>query len=39
MNFKVMPELNYRYGYPITLFIMLLIIIIGVIRFRRKKLL
>ncbi len=39
MNFKYMPELNWYYGYPITLFVMILIIIIGIIVFKIKKLL
>lgn len=39
MNFKVMPELNYVYGYPITLAIMLIIVIIGIIIFKVKKIL
>ncbi len=36
MNFKNMPELDWDYGYPAILFIML-IIVLGMIRFFRKK--
>ena len=36
MNFKNMPELEYKYGYFIVLFIMLSITIFQVIFFRRK---
>lgn len=39
MNFKVMPELGWYYGYPLTLGIMILIIIVGVVIFKIKKLL
>ena len=39
MNFTVMPELHWYYGYPITLLAMLLIVIIGIIIFKIKKLL
>lgn len=39
MNFKVMPELEWYYGYPLTLGVMIFIIIIGVIIFKIKKLL
>lgn len=37
MNFKYMPELNYIYGYKITMLIILLIIFISFIVFKRKK--
>lgn len=36
MNFHYMPELTWRYGYFITLGLMLLIVIIMVLYFRRK---
>lgn len=39
MNFEFMPELKYIYGYPITIFIMFLITVIGVLIFKIKKLL
>ncbi|HSQ87512.1 magnesium transporter CorA family protein [Romboutsia sp.] len=39
MNFKVMPELEWYYGYPLTLGVMIFIIIVGVIIFKIKKLL
>ena len=39
MNFRVMPELNYIYGYPLTLGFMLLIIIVVIIIFKMKKIL
>lgn len=37
MNFEFMPELNYRYGYPILLIIMALLIIGMLFYFRRKR--
>lgn len=37
MNFKYMPELDYLYGYKITIFVILLIIVISFIIFKRKK--
>ena len=37
MNFKYMPELNYIYGYKITMLIILLIIFISFVIFKRKK--
>lgn len=37
MNFAVMPELGWKYGYPVTLGVMLCIGIGMVIYFRRKK--
>lgn len=37
MNFKVMPELEYTYGYPIVLGVMTIILILGVIIFKIKK--
>lgn len=39
MNFRVMPELEWYYGYPLILGFMSLIIIVGVIMFKIKKLL
>lgn len=39
MNFAVMPELQWYYGYHLTLGIMVLIILFGVIIFKIKKLL
>lgn len=36
MNFKNMPELDWQYGYPVMLGIML-IVMLGMIRFFRKK--
>lgn len=39
MNFKYMPELNLIYGYPLILFVMLLIIFIGILIFKMKKIL
>jgi magnesium transporter len=36
MNFKHMPELDWIYGYPFALFVMLLTLIVPVIWFRRK---
>lgn len=37
MNFRYMPELNWRYGYPLVLAIMLIIGISMIITFRRRK--
>lgn len=37
MNFKYMPELSWRWGYPCTLGLMLLVTLIMLIYFRRKK--
>lgn len=37
MNFKYMPELNLRYSYPVILFSMLLIGILMLVFFRKKK--
>jgi magnesium transporter len=37
MNFKFMPELDWQYGYPAVLALMLVISIIMLIMFRRKK--
>ncbi|HEY0253433.1 MAG TPA: CorA family divalent cation transporter, partial [Kofleriaceae bacterium] len=36
MNFKFMPELNWKYGYPMALGIMLLIVMISLVYFKRK---
>ncbi|WP_334124331.1 CorA family divalent cation transporter [Empedobacter brevis] len=37
MNFDFMPELNYKLGYPICLFIMLLVVIFIYFWFRKKR--
>jgi len=37
MNFKYMPELNWRYSYPVVLFTMLLLGILMLVFFRKKK--
>ena len=39
MNFEYMPELKWKYGYYFTLFIMLIITIISIIYFKKKKIL
>ncbi|MGC8815903.1 MAG: CorA family divalent cation transporter [bacterium] len=39
MNFKYMPELEWKYGYYFTLFVMLIITIIIIIYFKKKKIL
>ena len=39
MNFNFMPELKWHFGYPITLGIMFLIVLIGILVFKFKKLL
>jgi magnesium transporter len=37
MNFKYMPEMEWRYGYPMALIVMLVIGIGMVVYFKRKK--
>jgi len=37
MNFRFMPELNFRFGYPLTLGLMLLVALIMLAYFRRKR--
>ena len=37
MNFKYMPELEWHWGYPLTLGIMLLLVVIMLLWFRRKR--
>lgn len=37
MNFEIMPELKWKYGYPITVLVMILSIILPLIYFKRKK--
>ena len=37
MNFKYMPELTYKYGYILTILVILLIIVISFIIFKTKK--
>ena len=37
MNFKYMPELDWKYGYPVVLLIMLTIAVTMLIIFRKKK--
>ena len=37
MNFDIMPELRYRYGYPIIMLIMLLIFLLIFFWFKRRK--
>ncbi len=37
MNFKYMPELEWRWGYPIVLFIMFAIGVITLLYFKRRK--
>lgn len=37
MNFSYMPELNYKWGYPITLLVMLGIVVLIYIWFKRKR--
>ncbi len=39
MNFRYMPELESRYGYPIVIGICLLIIIVSLVFFKKKKIL
>jgi magnesium transporter len=37
MNFKYMPELEWRWGYPLILLVMALSVVVMLIYFRRKK--
>ncbi len=37
MNFKYMPELQYKASYPVTMVIMIILIILQIIYFKRKK--
>jgi magnesium transporter len=37
MNFKYMPELEWRWGYPFALFVMLLVALTMLVYFRKKK--
>ncbi len=39
MNFKYMPELQYKYAYPIIIIVSIIIIIMCLIFFKRKKIL
>ncbi|RDY28325.1 cation transporter [Romboutsia weinsteinii] len=39
MNFRYMPELDFVFAYPLTLLFMLMIILIGIIIFKIKKIL
>jgi len=37
MNFRYMPELEWRYGYPFALFLMLIVSVFMIVYFRRKR--
>ena len=37
MNFKYMPELEWRYGYPVVIVLCAAIVILGIMLFKRKK--
>ena len=37
MNFKYMPELNYKISYPITIAVSVAIVIISLVFFKKKK--
>ncbi|NDP21616.1 MAG: magnesium/cobalt transporter CorA [Paludibacter sp.] len=37
MNFRFMPELNWKYGYPFSIFVMILFSAVVLYYFRRKK--
>lgn len=37
MNFKFMPELEWKWGYPVVLLVMLVSVVLMLIYFRRKK--
>ena len=37
MNFKFMPELEWRWGYPLVWAVMLVIVVLMLLYFRRKK--
>ncbi|MBL7177726.1 MAG: magnesium/cobalt transporter CorA [Desulfobacteraceae bacterium] len=38
MNFKYIPELEWKWGYPLILFVMFIIIVVMLIWFKRKRL-
>jgi magnesium transporter len=37
MNFEFMPELNWRFGYPLVLLLMLILSVGMILYFRRRK--
>jgi len=37
MNFRYMPELEWRWGYPVIWAVMLAVLIVMVVYFRRKR--
>ena len=37
MNFAYMPELKWRYGYPVVILVALIIAVVEFIYFKRKK--
>jgi magnesium transporter len=37
MNFRFMPELGWRWGYPLILFFMLLVGLVMLLYFRKRK--
>ena len=37
MNFKFMPELNQKWGYPIALILMLAVVVVMLVFFKKRK--
>ena len=37
MNFRYMPELNYEWSYPVVIVLSILIVVISLIFFKKKK--
>jgi len=37
MNFKFMPEIQWRYGYPVTLLVMWVVCVLMLVYFRKKQ--
>jgi magnesium transporter len=37
MNFKYMPELQWRWGYAVVLFVMVLVAVVMLVYFRKKR--
>jgi magnesium transporter len=37
MNFKFMPELNWKFGYPFSIFLMVSFAVAVLLYFKRKK--
>jgi magnesium transporter len=37
MNFRYMPELDSRWGYPITIVVSVVIVVVSLLFFKKKK--